>query len=189
MRLPWFKWYPADAAMDEKYAAMNFEELGFYHACLNKAWINGGSLPSDPAMLARLMQVTPKFLETVWPMVGKCFVPFFDDPSRLISPRQYQEYSEAVEKASKRSSASLQMWSKRNPNGIQMDTKRTQSEVQSVSIRASDSVSVSVLSNNSSTFKREAALPSRPRIYTTPPKGFDLVGPIGPGDFADVADD
>ncbi len=53
----------------------------------------------------------------------------------------------------------------------------------------SDSDSVSVLNNNSSTFRREAALPSRPRIYTTPPKGFDLVGPIGPGDFADFADD
>lgn len=103
--LPYFKWFPADAESDEKYAKMNDTELGFYHRCLNKAWRNGASLPGDQNELARMMKVTPAYLKKMWKRVGECFKPVIDDPLRVENPRQGKEFKEALTKSERNANA------------------------------------------------------------------------------------
>jgi T5orf172 domain len=91
--LPYFRWYPADAEMDEDYAAMTDQELGFYHRCLNRSWLNDG-LPFDLDELARIMRVPRKYLDKVWKRVGNKFVG--NAHSRLVNPRQEKERDKAI---------------------------------------------------------------------------------------------
>jgi uncharacterized protein YdaU (DUF1376 family) len=97
--LPYFKWFPADAETDELYASLSDTELGFFHRCLNRSWING-SLPADPDELARMMRVTRAYLDRIWVRVGKSWYPSPDDTGRLVNQRQEEERASAVEKSS-----------------------------------------------------------------------------------------
>jgi len=126
VRMPFFKWYPADAESDERYASMTDSELGFFHRCLNKSWTNNG-LPADLDELARLMKVKRSYLDRIWPRVGQCFTPSESDPSRMVNPRQEQERAHAILK-SERATESVRTRYERRPN---------------VSIRASESESIS----------------------------------------------
>ena len=94
-RLPYFRWYPADAVGDEKYAAMNDAELGFYHRCLDSAWLNTG-LPADLDELAVLFGITRTQLQKVWPRVSKCW---YEENGRLFNHRQEAERSHVIAKA------------------------------------------------------------------------------------------
>jgi uncharacterized protein YdaU (DUF1376 family) len=101
--LPYFKWYPADAETDEDYSAMNDTELGFYHRCLNRSWINSG-LPADHARLARLLKVSPAYLQKMWTRVGKKFQ-LSENTGRLVNKRQEDERTKAVSKSEKSANA------------------------------------------------------------------------------------
>lgn len=73
--LPYFRWWPADAETDEAYVSMTDEQRGFFHHCLNVAWINGG-LPADPADRARVLQRNRNQADSRWKgPVEKLFVP------------------------------------------------------------------------------------------------------------------
>lgn len=96
-KLPYFRWFPADAETDEEYSAMDDAEVGFYHRCLNKSWINHG-LPAVPAELARVLRVSPAYLRKMWERVGRKFEPS-SDSGRLVNRRQEEERSKAVRKS------------------------------------------------------------------------------------------
>lgn len=96
--LPYFRWYPADAETDENYSSLNDRELGFFHRCLNRAWLNNG-LPADLDQLAKAMHVTRSYLNSIWPKVGRCFVHHPDEVHRIVNPRQEQERSHATAKS------------------------------------------------------------------------------------------
>jgi len=98
--LPYFRWYPADAETDEAYSALNDLELGFFHRCLNRAWLNNG-LPSDPDEISRIMKVEREYLDKVWPRVSKMFKPQVDDLSRIVNRRQEEERNAALDKSEK----------------------------------------------------------------------------------------
>lgn len=102
--LPYFRWYPADAEVDEKYIMMTNEELGFFHRCLNKSWRNGG-IPADPCARARLFSQPQRIIDKLWEVVGKCFVESTADPSRLVNPRQEKEREYAQTKSARASKA------------------------------------------------------------------------------------
>lgn len=102
--LPYFRWFPADAEIDENYAALNDTELGFYHRCLNRAWVNDG-LPSDLDRLAATLRVAREYLDQVWPAVSKCFVLTETVIPRYVNPRQEHERDIAIAKSRKSSDA------------------------------------------------------------------------------------
>lgn len=95
--LPYFRWYPADAEGDEKYSGLNREELGLFHQCLNKAWLNNG-LPSDPAEVGRIMKLTVAELRRLWPRVSSLFYVRESD-GRLVNRRQEEERAIALAKS------------------------------------------------------------------------------------------
>jgi hypothetical protein len=115
--LPYYRWYPADAEIDEKYASMTDAELGFYHRCLNKSWTNYG-LPADLDALAAMMRVKRSYLDRVWVNVGKCFTPTDTVHQRLVNPRQEEEREYAISKSNKASSSSAHRVELKAPGSI-----------------------------------------------------------------------
>ena len=101
--LPYFRWFPADAGMDETYAAMTYEERGFYHSLLNFSWINAG-LPVDLEQLRRVMQVPPQDFDRLW---ARVFRRFEERDGRLVDPRQEAERDHATSKSRQASEAAV----------------------------------------------------------------------------------
>ncbi len=93
--LPYMRWFPADADADEKYASMSDEQLGFFHRCLNKSWINNG-LPADMDELASLMHISRAHLNKRWGKVGRCW---YQDGDRLYNRRQEEERTHVIGKS------------------------------------------------------------------------------------------
>lgn len=104
-KLYYFKWVPKEADADERLRAMDDREYGFFMRCLNHAWQNGGSLPADLSELARVLHRRMMYIGQVWPRVGKCFVPLEGDESRIVNPRQWREYQDALVKSGKATDA------------------------------------------------------------------------------------
>ena len=84
---PYFRWYPKDAESDDRYSAMDDAELGFFHRCLNKSWMNEG-LPADADERARVLKTPRDVADARWHRVGKCFIPSDQFQGKLINPRQ-----------------------------------------------------------------------------------------------------
>ncbi len=105
--LPYFRWYPADAKADENYSTLTDAELGFFHRCLNDAWVNDG-LPGDLKMLAKQMKVSPGYLAKVWAAVGRCFV--LDGGGRFRNSRQEDERLGAIEKSKNSAKSAKTRW-------------------------------------------------------------------------------
>jgi uncharacterized protein YdaU (DUF1376 family) len=115
--LPYFKWYPADAGMDENYSTMTDEELGFYHRCLNHSWINNG-LPYELIDIARSLRVTTEYLDRVWPRVGKCFSCSDCVHPRWVNQRQEKERADAIAKSQKATKSVRTRYERRENVGI-----------------------------------------------------------------------
>ncbi len=99
-RLPYFKWYPADADTDENFRAMDDADIGFYIRCLNHAWMNGG-IPADPKERARVLRTRLDVANKRWERVGKSFVSSTLYPDSLINLRQEVEREHASSKSVK----------------------------------------------------------------------------------------
>jgi len=97
-KLPFFKWYPADADTDANFRAMSDADIGFYIRCLNHAWINGG-IPADPVERARVLHTRTDIANRHWERVGKCFVTSSSLPELLINSRQEMERGLASRKS------------------------------------------------------------------------------------------
>ena len=93
--LPYFRWFPADAETDNAYSALDDRELGFFHRCLNRSWLNDG-LPADREELARTMKVSRVYLEKLWPRVSKLFQ---EADGKIFNRRQEEERTKAKTKS------------------------------------------------------------------------------------------
>jgi uncharacterized protein YdaU (DUF1376 family) len=71
-RSPAFQFYARDFLSDVRVMAMSLEQLGAYWKLVSICWIEEG-LPSDPAMLARLLHVSPTKMAKLWPAIEPCF--------------------------------------------------------------------------------------------------------------------
>ncbi len=97
---PYFLWFPKDAESDEKYSMMTDAEVGFFHRCLNKSWVNEG-LPKDPEARARLLKKKREIADKRWTVVGECFVESDMFDGRLVNPRQEIQRERAMTKSRK----------------------------------------------------------------------------------------
>lgn len=102
--LPYFRWYPADAETDEFYSSLNDAELGFFHRCLNKSWINCG-LPADSAQLGKILGKPKGYVERMWAVVGHAFILTETAHPRSVNPRQEEERAYATKKSAQSSEA------------------------------------------------------------------------------------
>lgn len=141
-KLPYFKWYPADADTDENFRLMTDEEIGFCVRCLNHAWINGG-IPAEPAERARAFKKTPVQLARLWRRVGKCFVAHPDDDSRLINRRLHKERLEANQRAEACKEGGVKSGEARRKKARQNSEPPSEPTSKQARTRASDSVSES----------------------------------------------
>lgn len=97
---PAFSYYPKDIISDENCAAMTLEEFGAYHRLLGHAWLEG-SIPKDKVKLARLLGVSPKKLDRIWPAIEPCWGISPDAEDRLIQRRLEEEREKQRERAAK----------------------------------------------------------------------------------------
>jgi len=70
--LEYFRWYPKDAEVDDKYSKLTFEARGFYHTCLNYEWING-SIPKDPVKFHRAFPGNRLKIDRLWNSIQYLF--------------------------------------------------------------------------------------------------------------------
>ena len=99
--LPYFRWWVARAETDEAYQMMTFEEKGFYHACLNWAWVNRG-IPADLSELSILMRIPRERLDAIWPRISR---KWYEKDGRLLNKAQEEERSHATKKSNQNSIA------------------------------------------------------------------------------------
>ena len=132
--LPYFRWFPADAETDNAYSALDDRELGFFHRCLNRSWLNDG-LPADREELARTMKVSRVYLEKLWPRVSKLFQ---EADGKIFNRRQEEERT----KAKTKSEAATNSVRTRYERSYERSYERTSNEVLRALARA-ESVCVS----------------------------------------------
>lgn len=97
---PAFSFYPKDVQSDETCNAMTHAEFGMYMRLLMNCWTEG-SIPSDPARLARLLRVSTRTLEASWPAIAPCFSDGED--GRLIQSRLESEREKQVSRSKENS--------------------------------------------------------------------------------------
>ncbi len=83
---PAFQLYAKEFLQDEAVIAMDLEAVGAYIILLCHQW-NEGSIPSDPAMLARICRTTVERIEKIWPQVAVKFAPVRHVKNRLVNPK------------------------------------------------------------------------------------------------------
>lgn len=154
--LPYFRWFVADAETDERYGAMTNEEVGVYHRCLNKAWVNVG-LPADLEQVRALLHLSKREFDRVWPAVSACFTL---ESGRLFNRRQEEERSYALAKSAS-ATESVRSRYERRTNDLP---------------RASESVSVFVSGSVLYEGNKEAEF----QLSADPPSAVRSVVPAGP---------
>jgi len=96
---PAFSVYPKDIDSDENCKVMDLREFGAYMRLLLHSWTEG-SIPADPDRLAKILGVTRRTFEAVWPNVSPCFTPCPTDSGRLENNRLVMERDKQVRRAS-----------------------------------------------------------------------------------------
>lgn len=85
-KLPWYKWYPTDWRLSESRADMDLAERGLYRDLLDIHY-SDGSIPADPAVLAKMLSVDPVAFAAAWVKVSLRFKPHRTNPERLVNKR------------------------------------------------------------------------------------------------------
>lgn len=98
---PAFQFYPKEFLCDANVAAMSAAELGVYIKLICICW-GDESLPSDPVKLARIVGLSLKHFNHLWPAVVPCFR-LVDD--RYRHPRLDKEREKQAIHRAKRSDA------------------------------------------------------------------------------------
>jgi uncharacterized protein YdaU (DUF1376 family) len=71
-KAPAFQLYAKEFLQDEAVIAMELEAVGAYIILLCHQWTEG-SIPADPALLARICRTTPERIEAIWPQLAVQF--------------------------------------------------------------------------------------------------------------------
>ena len=82
---PAFQYYPRDILSDINYQAMTWAERGMYHHLMDICWMET-FIPDDPAILARVLGITPEAFSEAWKVIGKCFKGGSEN-GQLVHPR------------------------------------------------------------------------------------------------------
>lgn len=94
-RFPAFQFYPSDWLASEHVAAMSLAQRGIYITLLCHAWVSGGTIPADEAMLARLCGANLGLFRQLWVGVRPCWVEEshvkVQGGVRLFNPRMRNE--------------------------------------------------------------------------------------------------
>ncbi len=128
-RLPFFKWYPADAECDANFRAMDDADIGFYIRCLNHSWING-SIPADPIERARVLRTRVDVANRRWERVAKSFVNSTLDRDRLVNPRQELERESATSRCIKATESANRRYN-RSANAVPTQCEGSAIQIQS----------------------------------------------------------
>jgi uncharacterized protein YdaU (DUF1376 family) len=98
MSTPFMQLYVADYLGDTQH--LTAEQHGAYLLLLMTMWRHGGSLPSDPKMLARIARVSARR----WHLISAEVMDFFDEEDgKITQKRLVEEYQKASLKSEKRS--------------------------------------------------------------------------------------
>jgi uncharacterized protein YdaU (DUF1376 family) len=81
-KAPAYQRYPKDILANRFIAAMTHEEYGAYDRLCLHLWLEG-SLPSDKRELAKILKISPKKFQSLWPAMEKVFKVEGDN---IISP-------------------------------------------------------------------------------------------------------
>ena len=122
---PAFQFYPMDFLADGNVMAMSLSQRGAYITLLCLCW-REGSIPNDPAQLAKILSVPQICMTGMWKLLRQCFT---DDGGRLIHPRiererQKQKFFREIRSAAGRlGGRPKQTESKPKANGKQTESK------------------------------------------------------------------
>jgi uncharacterized protein YdaU (DUF1376 family) len=116
--LPFFKFYVLDWLTSEKIMQMSSAQVGSYIMLLAHCWAQATcTIPADRSTLYKLSKWTGT--EAEFEPVLSCFKPFKKDGGRLVNPRLYAEWSEAVQRIEVLSESgqkgALKRWAKKQP--------------------------------------------------------------------------
>lgn len=89
---PWFRFFASDWLAGETTRLMSLAGRGLYIDLLCHAW-GRGSVPADPAQVARLVGAPVRTVRRVWDEVRPQFETDPDDADRLICPSLEEERS------------------------------------------------------------------------------------------------
>lgn len=107
-KLPYFPLYVEDFEASETVRCMTVEQVGLYFLCLIHSW-REGSIPADPAKLARTLRVEPKIIARSWDAVRPCWTQN-GSPERLVNTRQESERIEAKKKSERARDKADKRW-------------------------------------------------------------------------------
>jgi len=119
MKFPYFRWFPADATVDDDYRRFTVEEKGLFHVCLNHGWLSDG-LPGDLDELPEFLGVSRTTFSRCWRNVSKKWVLV---EGRLRNKRQEEERQKVIKKSesnSKAANSTKRMLSIRSSNAKRM---------------------------------------------------------------------
>lgn len=115
-KAPAFQFYPKDLLSDINWIMMNYVERGMYWQLVSICWLEG-SIPSDIAAIAKILQVDVCAVEDAWRQIGKCFIADPCDCHCLLHKRLEKERQNQRIYASQKARAGLigaeKRWGKR----------------------------------------------------------------------------
>src|SRR5260221_4965277 len=84
---PAYQWYVKDWRSSSHVLRMTWEQQGIYRFLLDQQWLDG-SIPRDHGELARMVNLSLRRFEIVWPRILECFTA--TEGGRLINERLAQ---------------------------------------------------------------------------------------------------
>lgn len=115
---PAFQFYPAEFLADENVVMMSNWDLGCYIKMICYCW-REGSIPSEPAKLARLLNEDSSAIAQLSAHVWLCFRTATNDEKRLIHPRLEREKSKQRNYAKERAESGKKGGNARWNKGLQ----------------------------------------------------------------------
>lgn len=94
--LPFLPWFASDWLASSARVDMTLEARAIYLDLLFWVWERGGTLPHDPAKLAKLAMVTPEQFESVWPEMCDHFAMHPSEPGMMTNLKMLSTMAKAT---------------------------------------------------------------------------------------------
>jgi uncharacterized protein YdaU (DUF1376 family) len=97
IEMPYFRVFPRDEIADSRIQLLELNEFGAYQRLKYQIWIDGGNLPFDEKILAKILKISPKKFQKIWEKISPLF--FVVDEKVTVFDFQIQraKYSEVIE--------------------------------------------------------------------------------------------
>lgn len=111
---PAFQFYAGDWLRDQTVKLMSLEERGAYITLLASCWVDG-SVPNEPAKLARICDCSEDDMNRIWPALRPCFsLKKRNDESRLTNKRLESERNKQRKWRKRQSDSAKERWKQAN---------------------------------------------------------------------------